>query len=116
MRLRDRLLAGAGVRGALRLETNWRRRLRVRGRCPDIALDSSRREASMSNRLRPAAKRLVLVGLAVAAVTALSGCVVVPAHRAGYGYYEGSGGYVRTPPPPPRYYPHYHPHYRYRGW
>ena len=66
----------------------------------------------MSNRFWSLSKRLTLVGLAVAAVTALSGCVVAPAYPARYGYYEGSGGYVRTPPPPPRYYPYY----RYRGW
>ena len=57
----------------------------------------------MSNRLSNASKRLTLVGLAVAAVTALSGCVVAPAYpaRHGYGYYDGAPPVgVRTPPPP----------------
>ena len=71
----------------------------------------------MSNRLWSVSKRLTLVGLAVAAVTALSGCVVAPAYPArygyGHGYYDGAPPVVvRTPPPPPRYYPYY----RYRGW
>ena len=72
----------------------------------------------MPSRLWNVSKRLTLVGLAVAAVTALSGCVVAPAYPArygyghGYGYYDGAPAVVRTPPPPPRYYPYY----RYRGW
>ena len=66
----------------------------------------------MSKRLWLVSKRLALGGLAAAAVTALSGCVVVPAHPR-YGYYEGgSNVYVRPAPPPPRYYPYY----RYRGY
>jgi len=71
----------------------------------------------MSKRLWFVSKRLGLAGLAAAAVTALSGCVVVPA-RPHYGYYDrgyydggGSNVYVR-PAPPPRYYPYY----RYRGY
>jgi hypothetical protein len=74
------------------------------GRC------ALREEAWMS-------KRLLGVAIAAIGVTALTGCIVVPAHP-GYGYYGHRHGYYRVVPPPPVYGPrqHYGDHDYDDGW